>query len=61
MVPLPHRASRVRAGLDQSGELNQSGPWMPSRPRIRFTGPELGLNMQTKATVAATGGASAGR
>src|SRR2546421_11610113 len=61
MSPTPHSASSTSDGLDHVGELNHSGPVMPRWPRIAFTGPVPGLNRYTNASVAATGGASAGR
>ena len=58
--PTPQIASRVRAGFDQAGSLNQPGWGSPSLPRIELTGPVPGLSRKTKASVAATGGARYG-
>ena len=49
------------AGLAHAGSLNQSGPSIPIALRPTLIGPVAGLNMKTKASVAATGGARAGR
>src|SRR3954454_13261048 len=46
-------------GLAKAGSLNQSGPWMPNSARNWFTGPVAGFRMNTNASEAATGGASA--
>jgi hypothetical protein len=59
--PDPHSTKRVSEGLAMSGSLNHSPPSMPSQRRIRFTGPNSGLNTNTNTSVAAAGGASAGR
>ncbi len=55
--PMPHRASRVSAGFDQAGSLNQPGSGRPSLPRMTLTGPVPGLSRKANAIVAATGGA----
>jgi hypothetical protein len=59
--PIPHRARSTSAGLAHTGELNHSGGSMPTFASIVFTGPVPGLSRETKARVATTGGASAGR
>ena len=61
VLPTPQRASIVSEGLDHCGESNQSGPSIPSLARIVFTGPVAGFSRYTKPSVAATGGARAGR
>ena len=43
MFPTAHVASRTSDGLAQVGELNQSGPLMPTFPRTVLTGPVAGL------------------
>jgi hypothetical protein len=53
--------SSTSDGLAHSGESNHSGPSTPNQDSTSFTGPVAGLNRNTNAIVAATGGASAGR
>ncbi len=55
--PMPHTASRVSAGLDQCGSVNQPGVGRPRLPSRWLTGPVPGLSRKTNAMVAATGGA----
>ena len=43
VLPMPQIASSVSEGFDHSGESNQSGPWIPTLPRIVFTGPVAGF------------------
>src|SRR5215211_3878337 len=61
VLPIPHSASSTRAGFDQSGELNQSGPSNPTLPSSVLAGPVAGFSRNTNPSVAATGGASVGR
>ena len=61
VLPIPHSASSTSAGFDHDGELNQSGPSIPTLPSSVFTGPVAGFSRNTKPSVAATGGASVGR
>ena len=44
MLPTPHIASSVSDGFDHSGELNQSGPSIPSLSRPVLSGPVAGLS-----------------
>src|SRR4029079_5718613 len=61
VLPIPQRASSTSPGFDQLGELNQSGPSIPTLPSSVLTGPVAGFSRKTKPSVAATGGASVGR
>ena len=44
VVPTPQSPSITSDGFDQPGSLNQSGPSIPSQPRMTFTGPVEGLS-----------------
>ena len=44
MLPTPHIASSVSDGFDHSGELNQSGPSIPSFSRPMLSGPVAGFS-----------------
>ena len=61
VVPTPQRPSITSGSFDQPGSLNQSGPSIPTQPRMTLTGPVEGLSRYTNPSVAATGGTSAGR
>src|ERR1700712_3747341 len=60
-VPEVQRPITASDGFANAGSLNQSGPWIPNSCRNWFTGPVAGFRRNTKASDAATGGASAGR
>ena len=41
---MPHMSRSVSAGFDQLGELNHSGPSIPTAPSTWLSGPVAGLS-----------------